>query len=381
MKRYSILITALLAVFAHSAASAETSADFEELKERADAALAELDEARRDEEATSPASQTDSETDMSTSAEHSHQQIAAPSGDLAESSVNTTTPSGANPNGASSNVVESKSPNQWGSDDADPAIHESEDDSALIAQEVEDLKAEIDATQMQLQDLSDSALSHDMDAIERQRHEAARLRRIRAEYRYQLALLLIEAALLQAQQDNWAMQQRRILAKRHARYRNAGRFANWRLQQRRRILRDRQLRHQQRMRANRAARIQQRRIAARSARIQQRRSAARTARIQQRRNAARNARIQQRRNAARNARVQQRHRAQGERVMTRAVRTSLASSNKKIRRGQRALRRHNKKQVKVRYGLTRSLNSKVLRSSKKKRGGRRNRLRRSRRDS
>ena len=80
MKRYSILITALLAVFAHSAASAETSADFEELKERADAALAELDEARRDEEATSPASQTDSETDMSTPAEQSHQQTAPPSG-------------------------------------------------------------------------------------------------------------------------------------------------------------------------------------------------------------------------------------------------------------------------------------------------------------
>ena len=214
-------------------------------------------------------------------------------------------------------MIESKTPNQWGPDDADPAIHESEDDNALIAQEVEDLKAEIDATQMQLQDLSDSALSHDMDTIERQRHEAARLRRIRAEYRYQLALLLIEAALLQSQQDNWAMQQRRILAKRHARYRNAGRVANWRLQRRRRILRDRQLRHQQRMREcrpqssqqRRIAAIQQRRNAARNARIQQRRNAARNARIQQRRNAARNARIQQRRNAARNARIQQRRNA------------------------------------------------------------------------
>ena len=90
------------------------------------------------------------------------------------------------------------------------------------------------------------------------------------------------------------MQQRRILARRHAWYRDARHHASWRLEKRRRIIRDRQARQNERRRVARHARIQQRRRAARHARIQQRRRVARNARIQQRRRVARNARIQQR---------------------------------------------------------------------------------------
>ena len=83
---------------------------------------------------------------------------------------------------------------------------------------------------------------------------------MRAEYRYQLALLILEAALLQSRQDQWPCSNAEywpvdmpgIDARHHA---------SWRLEKRRRIIRDRQARQNERRRVARHARIQQRRRA------------------------------------------------------------------------------------------------------------------------
>ena len=432
MKLYRITILALLAVSPHTVAYAQASDDFEDLKQRADAALAELDEARRDEQATSLPEQQDIENESLASEEQS---------DNLPSVTNQANVDAILDDGPATEhhsvEIEPDSGNNWNLGQPVTAADVPEDEAQLIAQEVEQLRAEIEATQEDLEDLSEATTYlHQEDETSRLQ-QVARLRRVRAEYRYQLALLILEAALLQSRQDQWAMQQRRILARRHAWYRDARHHASWRLEKRRRIIRDRQARQNERRRVARHARIQQRRRAARHARIQQRRRVARIqqrrrvarhariqqrrrvarhARIQQRRRVARNARIQQRRRAARNARIQQRRRAakigrtqarrdtarnsrarQGyratpntgsqrrgqahrDRTLRRVVRSAPGASMRNLKRGHQALRRHASKRLKSERRLSRNL-KRNTRSKKAQRRKGKNRFPRLRRDS